>query len=220
MSSMADRSLRIVIADDHPLFRDGLRALLATESRLELVGEATTGVEAADLAGRLRPDVVLMDIEMPELRGVEASRLIAANSPNTAVLVMTMYEDEHLIVAALRAGARGYLLKGAQREEVLRAICAVANGEAIFGCGSARLLLEYFSAEHHSSVPPGAFPELTDREREVLQLLARGEKNALIASRLVLSPKTVRNHVSSILRKLQVADRTQAAARAHAAGLS
>src|SRR5262245_12685370 len=128
MSNMAERSLRTVIADDHPLFRDGLRALLDTESRLELVGEATTGVEAADLAGRLRPDVVLMDIQMPELDGIEASRLIAANSPNTAVLVMTMYEDEHLIVAALRAGARGYLLKGAQREEVLRAIYAVANG--------------------------------------------------------------------------------------------
>jgi len=141
MSSTAERSLRIVIADDHPLFRDGLRALLDTESRLELVGEATSGVEAADLASRLRPDVVLMDIQMPELGGIEASRLIAANSPNTAVLVMTMYEDEHLIVAALRAGARGYLLKGAQREEVLRAIYAVANGEAIFGCGSARLLL-------------------------------------------------------------------------------
>jgi DNA-binding NarL/FixJ family response regulator len=157
---------------------------------------------------------------MPELGGIEASRLIAAGSPSTAVLVMTMFEDEYLIVAALRAGARGYLLKGAHQEEVLRAIRAVASGEVIFGCGIARLLLEYFSAEHQSTVPPNAFPELTDREREVLQLLARGEKNAVIAHRLVLSPKTVRNHVSSILRKLQVADRTQAAARAHQAGLS
>jgi DNA-binding NarL/FixJ family response regulator len=216
---MAERALRIAIADDHPLFRDGLRALIATEPDLELVGEATTGVEATNLVGRLRPDVVLMDIQMPELGGIEASRLIAASSPSTAVLVMTMFEDEYLIVAALRAGARGYLLKGAHQEEVLRAIRAVASGEVIFGCGIARLLLEYFSAEHQSSVPPNAFPELTDREREVLQLLARGEKNAVIAHRLVLSPKTVRNHVSSILRKLQVADRTQAAARAHQAGM-
>ena len=216
---MAERSLRIVIADDHPLFRDGLRSMIATVPYLELVGEATTGVEATDLAGRLHPDVVLMDIQMPELGGIEASRLIAANSPSTAVLVMTMFEDEHLIVAALRAGARGYLLKGAHQEEVLRAIHAVANGEAIFGCGIAHLLLEYFSAGNHPSAPPSMFPELTEREREILQLLARGERNAVIAHRLVLSPKTVRNHVSSILRKLEVADRTQAGARAREAGL-
>jgi DNA-binding NarL/FixJ family response regulator len=216
---VAERPLRIVIADDHPLFRDGLRALLATEPSLELVGEATNGVEAADLAGRLCPDVVLMDIQMPELGGLEASRLIAASSPTSAVLVMTMFEDEHLIVAALRAGARGYLVKGAHQEEVLRAIRAVASGEAIFGCGIARLLLEYFSAAHQSGVPASAFPELTERERDVLQLLARGDKNAVIAHRLVLSPKTVRNHVSSILRKLQVSDRNQAAARAREAGL-
>jgi DNA-binding NarL/FixJ family response regulator len=213
------RPLRVVIADDHPLFRDGLRALIAVEPDLELVGEATTGQEAVDVVSRLQPDVVLMDIQMPDLGGIDASRAITAASPATGVLIVSMFEDEHLIVAAVRAGARGYVLKGARQDEVLRAIRAVGDGEAIFSRGIASRLLESVNTTQPLVAPPTVFPELSEREREVLQLLARGEKNAAIAQRLVLSPKTVRNHVSTILRKLQVLDRTQAAVRARDAGL-
>jgi DNA-binding NarL/FixJ family response regulator len=216
---MAARPLRVVIADDHPLFRDGVRALIATEPDLELVGEAATGQEAVWLVGRLQPDVVLMDVQMPDLDGIAASRAIATASPPTGVLVMTMFEDEHLIFAAIRAGARGYLLKGARQDEVVRAIRAVGVGEAIFSRGVASRLLESFNGAQQPAVPPALFPELSEREREILQFLARGEKNADIAHRLVISPKTVRNHVSAILRKLQVLDRTQAAVRARDAGL-
>jgi DNA-binding NarL/FixJ family response regulator len=213
------RPLRVVIADDHPLFRDGLRALIAVEPDLELVGEATTGQEAIDVVSELQPDVVLMDIQMPDLGGIDASRAITAASPATGVLIVSMFEDEHLIFAAVRAGARGYVLKGSRQDEVLRAIRAVGDGEAIFSRGIAPRLLESFNTTQPPVVPPSVFPELSEREREVLQLLARGEKNAAIAQRLVLSPKTVRNHVSTILRKLQVLDRTQAAVRARDAGL-
>jgi DNA-binding NarL/FixJ family response regulator len=210
---------RVVVADDHPLFRDGVRALLATEPDLELVGEATGGDEAVALVGELRPDVVLMDVQMPGVGGIEATRRIAAMCPGAAVLVMTMFEDDHLVFAAMRAGARGYLLKGARQAEVLRAIRGVANGEVIFGPGVAARVLDFFTGAETAGAPPSLFPELSDREREVLVLLARGHKNAEIAARLVLSPKTVRNHVSTILGKLQVADRTQAAVRAREAGL-
>jgi DNA-binding NarL/FixJ family response regulator len=213
------RPLRVVIADDHPLFRDGLRALIAVEPDLELVGEATTGREAVDVVSRSQPDVVLMDIQMPDLGGIDASRAITTASPATGVLIVSMFEDEHLIFAAVRAGARGYVLKGARQDEVLRAIRAVGEGEAIFSRGIASRLLESFNTTQPPVAPPSVFPELSEREREVLQLLARGEKNAAIAQRLVLSPKTVRNHVSTILRKLQVLDRTQAAVRARDAGL-
>jgi len=212
-------TIRVVIADDHPLFRDGVRALLSTEPDLELVGEATTGDEAVARVGELRPDVVLMDVQMPGLGGIDATRRIAAAGPEVAVLVMTMFEDDHLVFAAMRAGARGYLLKGARQAAVLRAIRSVANGEVVFGPGVAERVLDFFSGAQPASVPPSLFPELSDREREVLQLLARGLKNTAIADQLVLSPKTVRNHVSTILGKLQVADRTQAAVRAREAGL-
>ncbi len=213
------RLLRVAIADDHPLFRDGVRALLASEPDTELVGEATSGDEAVAMASSLRPDVILMDVQMPGLSGIEATRHIAATNPSTAVLVITMFEDDHMVFAAMRAGARGYLLKGARQAEVLRAIRGVANGEAIFGPGVALRVLDFFSGTQPPAAPPSLFPELSDREREVLQLLARGLKNADIAEKLVLSPKTVRNHVSTILSKLQVVDRTQAAVRAREAGL-
>ena len=219
--ALADRSvepLRIVIADDHVLFRDGLRALLAAAPDTELVGEAATGDEAVALATALQPDVVLMDIQMPGLNGIDATRRIAHASPHVGILVVTMFEDDSSVFAAMRAGARGYLLKGAKYDEVLRAIRAVGSGEAIFSPAIAVRLMEYFSNVRPTAIPQ-AFPDLSDREREILDLIAQGHKNAEIAARLVLSPKTVRNHVSNILSKLQVADRAQAIIRAREAGL-
>ena len=209
--------LRVLIADDHPLFRDGLRGLLESVDDTEVVGEAATGEEAVRLAEALQPDVVLMDLNMPGINGIEATRRIVQTSPHIQVLVVTMYEDDDSVFAALRAGARGYLLKGANQQETLRALRAVGNGEAIFGPAIARRLLGFFSTP--KPTPPQAFPELTDREAEVLGLIARGQSNQEIAERLYLSLKTVRNHVANICSKLQVADRTQAAIRAREAGL-
>mgnify|MGYP001206770682 CR=1 FL=1 len=217
MATPAD-PLRILIADDHPLFRDGLRALLTAAPDMELVGEATTGDEATSLAAELQPDVVLMDIQMPGLSGVEATRRIVQASPHIRVLVITMFEDDRTVFAAMRAGARGYVLKGASSSEMLRAIQAVGGGEAIFSPGIAIRMAEYFATSQPSASPP-IFPELSDREREILDLIAQGRSNAEIAARLVLSPKTVRNHVSNVLSKLQVADRTEAAIKAREAGL-
>ena len=211
-------SLRILIADDHLLFRDGLRALLAAAPDTELVGEAATGTDAVALAGELQPDLVVMDLQMPELNGVEATRRIVQTSPHIGVLVVTMFEDDGSVFAAMRAGARGYLLKGAKYDEMLRAIRAVGAGEAIFSPAIAARLMDYF-ATIHSPAAPQAFPALSEREREILDLIAQGQKNADIADRLFLSPKTVRNHVSNILSKLQVADRTEAMIRAREAGL-
>lgn len=213
-----DDPLRILIADDHVLFRDGLRALLKAAPRLELVGEATTGDEAVAAAAELQPDVVLMDIQMPGLSGVEATRQIAQASPHIRVLVVTMFEDDRTVFAAMRAGARGYVLKGANYAEMLRAVEAVGSGEAIFSPSIAIRLTEYF-AGIQPSLPAPIFPELSEREREILDLIAQGRSNTEIAARLVLSPKTVRNHVSNVLSKLQVADRTEAALRAREAGL-
>lgn len=210
--------IRILIADDHQIFRDGLRALLASAPETELVGEATTGAEAAALAAQLQPDVVLMDIQMPGGNGIEAAAQIVAMSPHIGVLMVTMFEDDPTVFAAIRAGARGYVLKGARHEEMLRAIRAVAGGEAIFSPAIATRMVAFFG-QLRPQAPPRLFPELSDREREVLALLAQGDKNAEIAERLVLSPKTVRNHVSNILSKLQVADRTEAILRARESGL-
>ena len=209
--------LRVLIVDDHPLFRDGLRGLLES-ARLEVAGEAATGEEAVAQARGLQPDVVLMDLNLPGLHGLEATRQIVRDSPNANVLVVTMYEDDESVFAALRAGARGYLLKGASQGETLRAIRAVANGEAIFGPSVAARVMSYFAAP--SLREPRLFPELTEREREILQLIAHGTTNEAIAERLVVSLKTVRNHVSNICAKLQVADRAQAVIRAREAGLS
>ena len=207
--------IRVLIADDHPLFRDGLTALLRDEADTELAGTATSGTEAIDLARETQPDVVVMDLHMPGLNGIEATRRIVADSPHIAVLVLTMFDDDDSIFSALRAGARGYLLKGAGREQIRCAVHAAANGEIIFGADLAARMLGFFTA---TSTPPPVFPQLTDREREVLELVARGEANAAIAARLSLSQKKIRNHVSNILTKLQVADRAQAIVQARDAG--
>jgi DNA-binding NarL/FixJ family response regulator len=209
---------RVLIADDHEAFRSGLGAVLRTASDLVVVGEASTGVEAVERTRQLQPDVVLMDVNMPGLDGVEATRRIVDRSPHVAVLVLTMLDDDETVFAAVRAGARGYLLKGAQRAELVRAVRAVASGEAIFGPGVARRLMAFF-ARPAPRADPVAFPELTEREREILELVARGHSNAEITAALVLSPKTVRNHVSNVFSKLQVRDRAEAIVRAREAGL-
>ncbi|MBW4721110.1 response regulator [Saccharothrix obliqua] len=210
-------ALRALVVDDHPLFRYGLATALATAHDLELVGEASGGGMAVELAAALRPDVVVMDLNMPDLSGVEATRRIVARDPAVRVLVLTMFDDDDSVFAAMRAGALGYLLKAARPQQIVRAVRAVAEGEAIFSPGIAVRLLAYFgAAPRHAR---DAFPELTAREREVLRLMADGRGNAAIARVLVLSPKTVRNHVSNILRKLHVADRAQAVSRAKRAGL-
>lgn len=208
--------IHILIADDHTLFRDGLRSLFASVPDTDVVGEAATGLEAVQQAEALQPDVVLMDIQMPGLNGIEATRQIVRTSPHIGVVVVTMFEDDDSVFASMRAGARGYVLKGADQEEMLRTIRAVARGEALFGPAIASRLMSYFSAPRAA---PDVFPELTEREREVLGLIAQGHNNSEIAQRLVLSQKTVRNHVSNIFSKLQVADRAQAIVRAREAGL-
>ena len=209
--------IRVLIADDHPLFRDGLSALVDEGPDTELAGSATTGTEAVDLAIATQPDVVVMDLHMPGLNGIEATRRIVADSPHVAVLVLTMFDDDDSIFSALRAGARGYLLKGADQEQIRAAIRAAANGEIIFGTQLAARMLAYFTTP--ASAPAPVFPQLTDREREVLDLVAQGRANPAIAVKLGLSQKTVRNHVSNILTKLQVADRAQAIVQARDAGL-
>jgi len=210
--------IRVLIAEDNARFRNGLRALLSSAPGFELAGEVGTGEEAVTRARALQPDVVLMDLRMPGLDGIEATRRIVQDSPHIAVLALTMLEDDDSVFAAMRAGARGYLLKGTLKAEILRAIQGVASGEAIFGPAIARRLMQYFATAR----PPGlaqTFPELTEREGEILVLIAQGRPNPEIAERLCLSLKTVRNHVSNIFSKLQVADRAQAVVRAREAGL-
>jgi DNA-binding NarL/FixJ family response regulator len=208
--------IRILIADDHPMFRFGLRALLATETDLEVVGEATHGQEAVTLAASLKPDLVLMDINLPHLNGIEATRQILQQNPGIGILIITMFEDD-TIFAALQAGARGYILKGAEGEETLRAIRAAANGESIFSPAVAQRLSHFFAQS--STQTTIAFPDLTPRERDILRLIAQGLTNTSIADRLVLSPKTVRNQVSTIFSKLGVTDRAEAIIKAREAGL-
>jgi DNA-binding NarL/FixJ family response regulator len=207
------RILRIVLVDDHAVVRSGLRTLLSSVAQLAIVGEAADGQEAIAQAAELQPDLILMDLHMPGLNGVEATRQIAQASPRIGIVVLTMLEDDASVFAALRAGARGYLLKGADQSEVLRAIEVVAHGEAIFSPSIAERLMQYF-ANMQPVIPPSAFPELTEREREILGLIAQGKTNAEIAAALVISPKTVANHVSNIFSKLQVVDRAQAVLRA------
>jgi DNA-binding NarL/FixJ family response regulator len=214
---MSADTLRVLVADDHPVFRQGLRSAIDAGDGFEVVGEAETGAEAIERALELQPDVVVMDLQMPERNGVEATRAIVSQSPHVGVLVLTMYEDDDSVFAAMRAGARGYLLKGSDHDEIVRAIRAVSSGEAIFGPAIATRLMAYFSAS--AGGPAQAFPELTPREREVLELIAQGRSNATIAQELVLSQKTVRNHVSNIFTKLQVLDRAQAIVKAREAGL-
>lgn len=210
--------IRILIADDHPLFRDGLRTLLESVEDTGVVAEAATGDEAVTLAAECVPDVVLMDIQMPGLNGIEATRRIVEHNKHIHVLMLTMFEDDDSVFTAVRAGACGYLLKGARQNETLRAIRAVANGEVIFGPGIAQRVMRFFANPKSATLVP-AFPELTVREYEILNLIAQRCSNAEIAARLVLSPKTVRNYVSTILDKLHVADRAEAVAAARSAGL-
>ncbi len=211
---MDDDTIRVLIVDDNAEFRAGLRGLLEVQPDLVVVGEAITGETALAAASRLQPDIILMDLQMPDLNGIEATRQLTSASPHIGVLVMTMSEDDASVFAAMRSGARGYLLKGARKAETLRAIHAVADGEVIFSPTIARRMMGFFAAVRP---PPVAFPALT--EREVLTLVAQGLGNREIADRLFLSLKTVRHHLSGIYGKMQMADRTQAALRAREAGL-
>jgi DNA-binding NarL/FixJ family response regulator len=209
-------TIRVLIADDHPLVRQGLKAALAPVPDVEVVAEAATGQAAVREAVLHQPEVVVMDLQMPNLNGIDATRELARAVPTAAVLVLTMFDDDDWVFAAMRAGARGYVLKGAEQQEIARAIMAVAAGEAIFGPNVATRVLAYFATPPATPTP---FPELTAREGEVLNLIAAGQTNHQIAEQLGLSAKTVANHISAILAKLQVADRTQAILRARDAGL-
>lgn len=214
---MPDELIRVLLADDHPVYRDGLAALLGSVPTIEVAGTAGTGQEAVDRAADLQPDVVVMDVQMPGIDGIEATRRVTADSPHIGVVVLTMAEEDSTLFAAMRAGARGYLLKGANQAEIVRAITAVAQGEAIFGPAIARRVADFFAGAPAATVE--AFPQLTSREREILSLVAAGRSNAQIASTLFLSPKTVRNNVSNIFAKLHVADRAAAIIQARDAGL-
>jgi DNA-binding NarL/FixJ family response regulator len=213
-----ERTIRILVADDHAVYREGLRAVLGSEPDMEVVGEAATGKEVVERAAELRPHVILMDIQMPGINGIEATRRILDANLGLGVVVLTMFEDDDSVFSAMRAGARGYVLKGADPSEILKVVRAVASGEAHFGPEIARRLVGFFSAPKPAS-PEQAFPELTVRERDILDLIAQGNSNAKIAARLFVSPNTVRNHITHIFAKLQVADRAQAIVRAREAGL-
>ncbi|MGI9085635.1 MAG: response regulator [Aeromicrobium sp.] len=215
---MTDAVIRVVLADDHPVVRGGLRALLESLPAYDVVGEAVDGDAAVREVQLTRPDVVLMDVQMPDVDGLEATRRIREAVPEVAVLVLTMFDDDDTVFAAMKAGAQGYLLKGAEQGEIDRAIRAVVAGEAIFGPGVAARVLRHF-AEPLATPDDVPFPQLTDREREVLDLVAAGRRNAAIAEALFLSPKTVANHISSIFAKLAVADRSAAIVRARDEGL-
>ena len=222
-ANLEKEPIRVLIVDDHTLFRDGLAAVFATRSDIDVVGEAGRGADAVRLAEELQPDVILMDIRMPdlngiELNGIEATRQIVHTSPHIGVIMVTMFDDDESVFAAMRVGARGYLLKGADQDEMVRTIEAVARGEALFSPAIAQRLMNFFvGMRPHASAT--LFPELTEREREVLALIGQGRNNSQIANRLVISQKTVRNHVSNIFSKLQVADRAAAIIRAREAGL-
>lgn len=208
--------MRVIIVDDHPLVRRGLATLLDALDAFEVVAEASDGDAALELVARYEPDLVVMDLNMPGLDGIEATRRITTNHPMTAVLVLTMFDDDDSLFSALRAGARGYILKGAPHEDVQRALVSCARGDAVFGPAIASRVLRWFAASAHKA---SVFPELTDREREVLELIARGVTNQAIAERLGVALKTVRNHVSNIFTKLHVSDRAEAIARAREEGL-
>lgn len=211
-------AVRVVLADDHPMYRFGLRAVLEASAEAEVVGEAGNGEELLALVHRHAPDVVLTDLSMPRMTGVAAIAELSRQHPDLGVLVLTMHEDDASLFAALRAGARGYLLKGAGREEIVRAVLAVAHGDAVYGGAVARRIADFYTGVARD-YRAQTFPELTGREREVLELLAAGLRNSEIARRLTLSEKTVRNHVSAVLVKLQVTDRAAAVARARDVGL-
>src|SRR5215208_2924418 len=216
--SAREETTRVLIADDHYLFEYGLRTMLARVKGFEVVGEAASGEEAVQKAAEVLPDIVLMDIQMPKMNGIEATRRVVEHNPGIGVVMLTMFGDDDSVFAAMRAGARGYVLKGADAEEVLKVVRAVDKGEVYFGPEIAKLILGFFSAPR-ATPPLEAFPELTVREAEVLDLIAQGRGNTEITRRLYVSPKTVRNHISNIFTKLQVADRAHAIIRAREAGL-
>jgi DNA-binding NarL/FixJ family response regulator len=209
--------IRLLIVDDHPAYRRGLELMLTNSSDIEIVGEADTGERAVGLAKSLTPDVVLMDLRMPDLDGIEATRRVIQSGSIAAIVVLTMFEDDDSVFAAMRAGARGYLLKGAEQQDIERAIRAAAAGEAIFGPQIAQRVVAHFASGSGSSA--AVFPSLTEREREVLEMIAAGKGNATIAHELMISLKTVRNHVSNVFTKLQVSERAQAIVKAREAGL-
>lgn len=211
--------IRVLIADDHTSFIQGLQALLRAQSNMEVIGTANTGQDAVSLATRLQPDVILMDIKMPDTNGIEATRQILSTSPHIGILMFTMFEDDDTVFAALRSGARGYLLKGSSKAEIVNAIQSVQRGEAIFGAPIAKRVMQHFSNLSTTNAVTDSFPELSDREHDVLSLVAQHKSNAEIARELNIASKTVRNHVSNILNKLQVVDRAQAIIRAKQAGL-
>ena len=214
--------IKVLIADDHAFYREGVRAFLSNTTNIEVVGEAGNGDEAIAKSKEFEPNVILMDLKMPGLNGIEATRRIHETDSKIGVLVLTMFDDDDSVFAAMRAGARGYLLKDADKDEVVRAIVAVERGEAIFSPAIAQRMIQYFSAAPSASAnkkQPDEFSELTERELEILNLIARGDNNNTIANKLSLSIKTVQNYVSSILTKLQVADRAQAIVRAREAGM-
>ncbi len=214
---MSTDTIRILIVDDHPLVRRGMRAVLSAVPDFEILAEATTGREAIHLAAQLHPDVILMDLQMPDLSGIEATREVLAARPDARILVVTLFEDDDSVFLALRAGARGYVLKDTDEQELIAAIRAVAGGAAMFSPSIATRMLTLFSSLRAGATP--VFPTLTEREREVLELIARGLPNPRIAQQLGISTKTVGNHVSVIFGKLQVADRAEAIVRAREAGL-
>ena len=208
--------IRVVVADDHPAFRAGLRLLLQ-DSGLDVVAEAADGPQAVAAVVETRPDVALLDLQMPGLTGVEVTKRLQEVAPETRVLVLTMIEADETVLAAIRAGAWGYLLKGAGQDEIERAVRSVAGGQVVYGVGVAERVMAFFTASTGGAVGP--FPQLSEREREVLRLAAEGRANADIARRLFLSEKTVRNRVSDVLTKLHAASRAEAVALARDAGL-
>jgi DNA-binding NarL/FixJ family response regulator len=212
-------TIRILLADDHPMFLEGLTSILNSVVDFEILGAATTGREAVKLAEQWQPDIILMDVHMPELNGIDATREIIHTSPHIGVLMLSMLEDDFSVFSAMRAGARGYLLKGSRRREIVRAVYAAADGEAIFSAALARRMMYYFDAQQLQA-QIDVFPQLTVREREILALIAKGHNNTDIGSQLGLRPKTVRNHVSNILNKLQVVDRSHAIILARESGLN
>lgn len=216
---MTTEAIEVVLVDDHPVYRDGLAMLLGSLDGVVVVGTAGDGRAAVAAIDARQPDVVVMDVQMPELDGIAATREITTRHPHVAVVVLTMSDDDETVFAAMRAGARGYLLKGASQDEIRRAIQIVAGGGLLFGAAIARRVGEFFVSGPPTHLPAELFPQLTPREREVLDLLAAGRSNPQIAQALFLSPKTIRNNISNIFAKLQVADRAEAIVRARDAGM-
>lgn len=216
MTDPTTTPIRLLIADDHPVFRDGLASLLDPLPGIDVVARASDGAEAVALVDEHRPDVVIMDVQMPVMNGIEATRAVVAAHPEVGVLVLTMGEDDGTVLSALRAGARGYLRKGAEQDEIVRAVSTVHGGGVVFGASLAARIAEVLAP---TARPERPFPELTERETEVLDLIAAGRSNGQIAQELFLSPKTIRNNITSILAKLQATDRADVIIRARDAGL-